>query len=497
MSVELSSLSSALSKAQPGDTILLKDGTYSNLDVVIGCKGEQGKRITIKPVNPGKVVLTGGSTITITGDYVTLANIVLRDGGVAGKAVSIQGSYNRITGFDVSYSASNCDQMVRIENSNNRVDHCIFHDWDKLGVWVTVWRPNSNANFAMIDHNIFQNRKATAATNGLECIRIGTSDYSLSSSKSIVYNNVFDNCNGEIEVISNKSGENIYYKNTMTNCEGTLTLRHGNKCYVYKNKFDQKKKPNSGGVRVTGEGHIVKDNLFKDINGNGTTRVGLSINNGVPKTAINGYYQVKDTQVVNNIFIDCSDDFAVGVKVKSECTLTPVSTVISNNTLYHSTSGECFSSDPSVLYGNGVSYSSNALYASNVGKAPASGVIQRVSTDFDLKTFDDTLYGAMEKCGPLWNIQEPEKTELSTPIWEYYPTLLTTITKNSPETTTIVQPPINTPNDNTPNNATQPSPSIPATDTALRGMIRIELEGLKSEIEAILAKTNSVLRLMQ
>jgi poly(beta-D-mannuronate) lyase len=505
MSVDISSLNAVLSKAQPGDTILLKDGTYNNLNVVIGCKGEQNKRITIKPVNPGRVILTGGSTITITGSYVTLANLVLKEGGVSGKAVIIQGSHNRVTGFDVSYSASNCEQMVRIENANNRVDHCTFHDWDKLGVWVTVWRPNSNANFAMIDHNIFQNRKATSATNGLECIRVGTSDFSLSSSKSIIYNNVFDNCNGEIEVISNKSGENIYYKNTMTNCEGTLTLRHGDKCYVYNNKFDQKNKINSGGVRITGENHIVKQNLFKDINGNGTTRVGLSINNGVPKTAINGYYQVKNTQVVDNTFINCSDAFAIGVKVKTDSTVTPISTVVSNNTVYNVGSNECFSSEPSVLYGSGVSYSSNVVYGTNLGKAPATGVIKKPSTEFDLTKVDETQYGATGKCGPLWNILEPEQTELTTPIWEYYPTFLTMVTNTQ---STNIQPtnsqPTNTQPSNTQNTVPQqstttptttptPTPVKPTVTPETKPSIRVELESLKSQVEAILLKINTVL----
>ncbi len=490
MYVDISSLSTVMSKAQPGDTILLKDGTYNNLNIVIGCKGEQNKRITIKPVNPGNVILTGGSTITITGSYVTLANLVLKDGGVSGKAVVIQGSHNRITGFDVSYSASNCEQMIRIENTNNRVDHCIFHDWDKLGVWVTVWRPNSNANFAMIDHNIFKDRKATSANNGLECVRIGTSDTSLSSSKSIVYNNVFDNCNGEIEVISNKSGENIYYRNTMTNCEGTLTLRHGDKCYVYNNKFDQRNKTNSGGVRITGECHIVKQNLFKNINGNGTTRVGLSINNGVPKTAINGYYQVKNTDISDNTFIDCKDAFAIGVKVKTECTLTPVSTTIANNIVYHSTSGECFSTDPSVLYGNGVSYSSNVMYSSNLGKSPATGVVSRKPTEFDFTSIDETLYGVTENCGPLWNILEPEKTELTIPIWEFYPAFLEMVTNTQPTNTTIPSlnptfPPIST---NQTITTLEPTP-LPETKSS----IRIELESLKKQVEAVLVKLNSVL----
>ncbi len=494
MSVDLSSINTVLSKAQPGDTILLKDGTYNNLNVVIGCKGEQNKRITIKPVNPGKVILTGGSTITITGSYVTLANLVMKDGGVSGKAVNIQGSYNRITGFDVSYSASNCEQMVRIENTNNRVDHCVFHDWDKLGVWVTVWRPNSNANFAMIDHNIFQNRKATSATNGLECIRIGTSDFSLSSSKSIIYNNVFDNCNGEIEVISNKSGENIYYKNTMTNCEGTLTLRHGDKCYVYNNKFEQKNKPNSGGVRITGEGHIVKSNLFKDINGNGTTRVGLSINNGVPKTAINGYYQVKNTQVVDNTFINCLDAFAVGVQVKKECTLTPVSTTISNNTVYTTGSNECFSSDSTVLYGNDVNYSSNIFYGTNLGKAPSSGIIKKSINEFDLTQLDETVYGATEKCGPLWNVLEPEQTELPTTIWEHYPIFLKSIkneTETIPTKPIAPTPPTTTPTPTEPIIPTPTNTNVIETTTVEK--LRVELESLKGQVEKILLQINNVI----
>ena len=498
MSVEISSLSSVLSKAQPGDTILLKDGTYNNLNVVIGCKGEQNKRITIKPVNPGKVILTGGSTITITGSYVTLANLVLKDGGVSGKAILIQGSNNRLTGCDISYSATDCEQMVRIENTNNRVDHCIFHDWDKLGVWVTVWRPNSNANFAMVDHNIFQNRKATSANNGLECIRIGTSDTSLSSSKSIVYNNFFDNCNGEIEVISNKSGENIYYKNTMTNCEGTLTLRHGDKCYVYNNKFDQKNKPNSGGVRITGEEHTVKQNLFKDINGNGTTRVGVSVNNGVPKTAINGYYQVKNTKVSDNTFINCKDAFAIGVQVKKECTLTPISTEVSNNIVYNSSSDECFSTDASVLYGSGVSYSSNMVFASNLGKAPSTGVVKRPLTEFDLTKVDETLYGTTDKCGPLWNIQEPEQTELTTSIQEYYPTFLTIITNLPAPTPAPTPPPTPTPTPPPTPNPTPtptPDPTPPPTPTPTP-TLRDELESLKSQVETVLIKITNMLSIL-
>ena len=53
MSIDLLQLNSALSKVNAGTTILLKNGVYNNVDVVIDCNGELNKRIIIKPENPG------------------------------------------------------------------------------------------------------------------------------------------------------------------------------------------------------------------------------------------------------------------------------------------------------------------------------------------------------------------------------------------------------------------------------------------------------------
>lgn len=477
--VTLNNLSTVAAKALPGDTIVLSDGTYVDLSITIPCNGQPGKRVTIKPLNPGKVVLSGSSTITISGSYVTLANLVLKDGGNTGKVVVLQGSNNRITGFDVSMTATSCEQMFRIENRNNRIDHCVFRDWNKAGVWVVVWRPNSNENFAMIDHNVFRNRIPTGAANGLECVRIGTSDSSLSSSKTIVMQNVFENCNGEIEIISNKSGENIYYRNVLANSEGTLTLRHGNKCFVYNNLFDQNKKPNSGGVRVTGENHIVEKNLFRNIVGNGTTRCGVSINNGVPNTALNGYYQVKQTKVRNNVFVNCSNDFAVGVKVKAECTLTPVSTVVENNIGYHDNADATFSTNATVLYGPGTTYSNNTFYASNIGKAPSTGVEKKDPSTFNLSTIDVNQFGVNEKTGLLWGETEPEQTELKVDNETFYTRLLTELLSSS--------------STNTP-----PSSNIPVTPAIIEtnwkemyGVSQSNVLLIKSEVNKVLSQVNA------
>ena len=421
--IDIKELSSKSSEFKPGSTILLKDGTYSGLSIKITSKGSDGKRIYIKPQNPGKVILTGSSRILMESSHVTLANLVLKDGGSSKPAAHIKGNNNRITGFDVSYSESSTDQMFRIEGKYNRIDHNIFHDWDKNGVWVVVWRPNKEEDYALIDHNIFKNRISNGEDNGLECVRIGTSTDSLTNSKSLVYANQFINCNGEIEVISNKAGENIYYKNYMENSEGTLTLRHGNSCIVYKNHIDQKNKEESGGIRITGEKHIVANNLFKNINGNGTTRVGISINNGVKDSELNEYFQVKNTQIKNNIFINCSNDFAVGVKVKSESELKPIDSEISGTISFNpDNDDERFSDNSKVLGSDDMKYINNIFYAKEIGKVPKTEGIKLINpSEFDLPSFEQKISGIYktETGGPDWT-KQPEDTEIKISSVQYY-----------------------------------------------------------------------------
>lgn len=420
--IDLKDLSSKSAEIKPGNTVLLKDGTYSGLTIKISTSGTKDNRITIKPQNAGKVILTKSCNITINGSYITLANLVLKDGGSSKPAIYIIGNGNRITGCDVSYSASATEQMIRIQGKENRVDHNIFHDWNKSGVWVVVWRPNKTEDYALIDHNIFKNRISTGEDNGLESIRIGTSSDSLTSSKSMVIQNQFINCNGEIEVISNKSGDNIYYGNYMESSEGTLTLRHGNGCIVYKNHFDQKNKENTGGIRITGENHIVANNYIENVNGNGTTRVGISINNGVKNSELNEYFQVKNTQIKNNIFVNCSNDFAIGVQVKTECVLKPVSSEISGTISYHSDNSACFSTNSKCLGSDDMKYTNNIFYAKSLGSTPNNGgIIQKSPSELDLPSMKQKLSQlySQENAGPNWNTN-PEDSEIKSTFVEYY-----------------------------------------------------------------------------
>ncbi len=505
--VDIKDLTSLSSGFKPGDTILLKDGTYPSLKITITSVGQSSKRITIKPQNPGKVIITGTPIITIAGSYTTLANLVMKDGGNSGKAVIINGTGNRVTGFDVSFTNTDSEQMFRIDGKFNRIDHCTFRDWNKLGVWIVVWRPKMIEDFAIIDHNVFMNRTATSATNGLECIRIGTSTDSLSSSKTVVMYNKLINCNGEIEAISNKSGNNIFYRNTIENCEGTITLRHGNGSIVYANRFEQKKKPNSGGVRVTGENHIVAGNFFRDINGNGTTRAGISINNGVKDTPLNGYYQVKNTKIKGNTFINCSNDYAVGVQVKTECVLRPMTSEISGTVAYHNDSSACFSTDASCLGSPDMDYKNNVFYARNLGKAPADnvGIVLKDPADYVNAPSDDAInasFGSNEAVGYDWSVQ-PEDTEITMSPDQYYNTLkakiLEEIDAGSPTPTPVPVPvpdptptPVPTP-DPTPTPVPVPVPDPTPTPVPAPPGKNFDLENWKLQLPV--ASPTSVLEI--
>src|SRR4030095_9256512 len=89
--------------------------------------------------------------------------------------------------------------------------------------------------------------------NGAETIRFGLSGLSLSNGFGLIEYNLFERCNGENEMISNKSSSNTYRYNTISDSpDGELTLRHGNDCLVYGNYFR-----NSAGMRIFGDRHQI------------------------------------------------------------------------------------------------------------------------------------------------------------------------------------------------------------------------------------------------
>ncbi len=332
-------IKSAMTKAQPGDTLTMKNGVWNNAEIIFQGNGTAAKPILLRVEKPGYVILTGNSILRIGGSYLVVDGLRFV-GGYAGSGSVIEfrnGSgklahYCRLTNcavVDYNPSSTGKDyKWVSLYGTHNRVDHCYLKGKTHLGTTLVVWFPD-HPHYHLIDHNYFGYRPPLGQ-NGGETIRIGTSDYSMLDSYTIVENNYFEECNGETEIISNKSCENIYRYNTFFNCEGTLTLRHGNRCLVQGNFFLGNKNYEGGGVRIIGEDHRVINNYFAHVYGDGY-RSALAMVNGVLNSPLNEYFQVKNALVAFNTFVDCRYPFSIGVKSDANQSLPPLNCKISNN----------------------------------------------------------------------------------------------------------------------------------------------------------------------
>jgi poly(beta-D-mannuronate) lyase len=402
--INLSELNSLMPKLFPGDIIIIEDGIFSDVNLNLTCKGELRNKITIKSKNPGKLIITGKSKIIISGNYTTLANIIFKDGGLI-NGIDISGIGNRLTGCDISFNNSD-GPVILLKGIKNRIDHCILQNFSNAGVWLCLQRDINIIDYCIIDHNIFRNR-AKGNGNGFETIRLGTSGSSLTNSRTIVRDNLFEKCDGEIEIISSKSCENIIYRNTVLESLGSITLRHGNRCILSKNKILQNYKNESGGLRVAaGEEHIIFDNLMEK-----TINSSINLNSGTNSGIFN--LPIINNQITKNISINCLTDYSIG---SDKFFIQPDNCIYSYNTTYKTTDDPVFNINQNVT---NIFYENNQYYAKNIGENRNNGEILSDPINFDISKINYDLYGYNDNIGTDWN-NLPENTEIGIDFEVYY-----------------------------------------------------------------------------
>jgi poly(beta-D-mannuronate) lyase len=340
----ISDYNKTIKTAKPGSVIVLKNGVWNDFKMNAFGDGLKGNPIIVKAETPGEVFMTGNSTLNISGNYVIVSGLWFKDGNSSFKSVvqfrndaKEYANNCRFTNSTISYykvKEGIKDHWVDLWGKNNRVDHNNFTGKTSPGTTLVVWLKGAQhtENRHRIDHNIFGNRPELG-TNGGETIRIGTSANSMKSSKTRVESNVFLNCDGEIEIVSNKSGDNIFRENLFVESKGTLTLRHGNNALVENNVFLGNGVAKTGGIRIINEGHIVRNNLLIGLAGDGY-RGAIVVMNGVPNSPLNRYHQVKNVDIQNNTIIN-SGPISFGEGKDAEKTLAPINTNFSNNLIYN------------------------------------------------------------------------------------------------------------------------------------------------------------------
>ncbi len=336
----IKALQAALEIAQPGDNLILDDGEYRDEKILVRGHGTQGAPITLKAATPGKAVITGSSILRIGGEYIAVEGLLFENPGpnvsdlIQFRIDSDELASNcRLTNCAVRSTVPNDgsseSRWLGLYGSNNRVDHCSFEGKSDKGTTFVVWLGYGGEARHQIDHNYFGHREKLGK-NGGETIRIGDSKTSLLTAGCVVEHNLFEKCNGETECISNKSCGNIYRYNTFLEVSGTLTLRHGNGCLVERNVFLGNAARGTGGVRIIGEDHVVRENYLEKLAGD-DGRSAISIMLGIPNSPPHRYFQVQRAVVENNSIVDCKHSLLVGLDDDKQATLPPIDTIIRGN----------------------------------------------------------------------------------------------------------------------------------------------------------------------
>ena len=362
-----------LTQLAAGDSIILKDGVWRDFEIIFEGNGKPGNPISLRAETPGEVFITGQSNLALAGEHLLVSGLVFRNGYTPSQSVisfrkskTALANNSRVT-QTVIHNFTNperfeADYWIAIYGKNNRFDHNHLEGKRNRGVTLAV-RLDSEAsreNYHRIDHNYFGPRP-TLGSNGGETLRVGTSHFSRSNSFTTVENNYFDRCDGEVEIISSKSGSNVFRGNVFYESKGTLTLRHGHDNLVENNIFLGNGVEHTGGIRVINRRQTVKNNYIEGVKG---YRFGgaLVVMNGVPNSPINRYDGVEDSVIEFNSLIN-SDHIQLAAGSDAERSAVPVRTSFNRNLIVKADSP----SNVFTVYDDisGISFNDNVISGSS------------------------------------------------------------------------------------------------------------------------------------
>jgi len=312
----------AVDMVKAGDEIVIANGTYSNWEAVVNTNGTAGKPIIIRAETSGKVVFSGDVSkyiFQLTGTYTEISGLtfagcnVFKTGGGNGVLIELKGTkYCRIDDCVFTKNAAKAQFMpivvISDKGERNRVDHCTFTeniDNQELQVKITA---DAVPLYTLIDHNLFAQKDSVKwpVYNGGECVQIGQDPILLGNqyAYAMVRDNRFIHCNGEPEVISNKSSGNSYINNYFEDCHGELVMRGGHDCLIDSNTF----KGGIGGIRVNGTNHTITNNTLSNL----PIAIRLMYGMAKGKTETGFYIAASDCMIKNNHIANCTTGILIG-----------------------------------------------------------------------------------------------------------------------------------------------------------------------------------------
>lgn len=358
----IASLTTRLNSAVAGDEIVVANGVYTtSASLGISRAGTAANRIIIRAETIGGVEINGphGFSFNSGAAYITVQGFKFRH--AAAINLTTGAHHCRLTrnlielsiapGADVSY--------VNISGDDMEIDRNELRNKSTLGNMLDITGTGGQvARRLWVHHNYFHDFTSPGG-NGAETVRWGLSGLSLSTGDGICEYNLFVRCNGENEMISNKSSGNTYRYNTVLDSR-EISQRHGNDCFYYGNHVR-----NSDGIRLYGDRHKVFSNYLE------RNSVGVNMGNGdgdvYHGAALTAHDRPDDNYVVFNTFIDNGTHYQMGGRTGG---LGSSNTVVANN-IFHGGGPMATISSSGPYPGT---WSGNIRWnTSSAGNLPASG----------------------------------------------------------------------------------------------------------------------------
>ncbi len=350
-------LNNAIKDSKPGDNIVLANGVWKDVEIKFTGKGTKDNPITIKAETEGQVFIEGISNLAFGGEYLEVSGLHFRNGySPSENVIAFRLDKNTIAN---NCKVTNCvivdynkpqrdddDLWVQFFGRHNELSNSYLAGKTNGGptVRVDLKGVESIKNYHKIINNHFGPRPRKGGARG-ETIQLGSSFTSMSPSNTTIANNLFEACNGEVEIISSKTNFNEIRNNVFYKSEGSVVTRHGNYVTIDGNYFiGDGVNEQYGGIRIINTGHWVTNNYFFNLKGK-SFRSPLAVMNGIPKSPLNRYNQVTDVVVAYNTYVNCSApwQFGVGTNIaqadvlpKSEIrSARAIRTTVANNVVYN------------------------------------------------------------------------------------------------------------------------------------------------------------------
>lgn len=340
---------SNLKSLKPGDVVVIASGIYNSSKMQFYANGTESSPIILEGEKPGDVIFTGESALQIGGSFIIIRNLFFKDiSPVQSKSpIEMRTKDSKLQNCVISGVNSKMDpdtdnKWVSLYGERNIVERCSFIDKKNIGCLLVVWMEKNVIPNHKILNNYFTRPTILmgadgSKTNGQECVRIGTSDFSMQEARCLVSCNTFYRCDSEIEVISNKTCYNSFINNLFLETQGAMTLRHGNNSLVEGNFFIGNNREGTAGVRVIGDHQTVRNNYFENSKGY-NYQAAICLIQGVENSPLNRYFQVTDSKIEGNIIKNCTNGIVVSYGSSPDQTLPVISTEINNNIIYNDNS---------------------------------------------------------------------------------------------------------------------------------------------------------------